>query len=140
MTSPLDNLGGPDGPLRREAPDAGEFAGLIHSARVRLTDAQNIENSLESRFDLAYNAAHAYCLAALRHAGYRSLNRYVVFQALPHTLGLGPEVWRVLAKCHQIRNQSEYEGDLSVDGRLVTDLIIACKAVAKAIAKLPKLS
>jgi hypothetical protein len=140
MTSPLDNLAGPDGPLRSEAPDAGEFAGLIRSAKVRLTDAQNIENSLESRFDLAYNAAHAYCLAALRHAGYRSLNRYVVFQALPHTLGLGPEVWRVLAKCHQIRNQSEYEGDLSVDGRLVTDLITACKAVAKAIAKLSKLS
>lgn len=23
----------------------------------------------------------------------------VVFQVLPHTLGLGPEVWRVLSKC-----------------------------------------
>lgn len=46
----------------------------------------------------------------------------------------------MLAKCHQIRNQGEYEGDLSVDDRLVTDLIIASKAVAKAIAKLPKLS
>ena len=26
------------------------------------------------------------------------------------TLGLGPEVWRVLAKCHDMRNRSEYEG------------------------------
>lgn len=139
MTSNLDNLAGPTGPLRKEAPDATEFAGLVRSAEVRLTDAQNVDNSLESRFDLAYNAAHAYCLAALRRAGFRSQNRYVVFQALPHTLQLGPEVWRVLAKCHQIRNQSEYEGDLNVDERLVTDLIMASKAVAKAIARLPKL-
>jgi len=31
--------------------------------------------SLEGRFDLAYNAAHALALAALRHRGYRSDNR-----------------------------------------------------------------
>ncbi len=85
---------------------------------------------MESRFDLAYNAAHALCLAALRWHGYRSGNRYLVFQLLPHTLGLGPEVWRVLAKCHEIRNPGEYEGDLNVDERIVTDLVKACSAVA----------
>lgn len=69
----------------------------------------------------------------MRHAGFRSQNRYVVFQALPHTLGLGPEVWRVLAKGHEIRNRGEYEGDLNVDDRLVKDLIIACKVVATAV-------
>ena len=69
-------------------------------------------------------------LAALRWHGYRSSNRYIVFQLLPHTLGLGPEVWRVLAKCHDIRNLGEYEGDLNVDDRIVTDLLTACKAVA----------
>ena len=76
-------------------------------------------------------------LAALRRLGYRAANRYVVFQALSHTLGLGPEVWRVLAKCHQIRNQGEYEGDLNVDERLVADLLPACRAVAAALAQLP---
>jgi len=25
-------------------------------------------------------------------------------RTLPHTLGLGPEVWRVLDKCHSVRN------------------------------------
>lgn len=133
MTSPLDNLAGPDGPLRREAPDATEFAGLVRSAVVRLSDAENPDNSLESRFDLAYNAAHALCLAAMRYRGFRARNRHVVFQALPHTLGLGPEVWRVLAKCHQIRNQGEYEGDLNVDERMVKDLVNACKTVATAV-------
>lgn len=48
----------------------------------------NATLAIESRFDLAYNAAHALALAALRARGYRSDNRYVVFQALPHTLGL----------------------------------------------------
>lgn len=132
-TSPLDNLAGPGGPLRREALDSAEFAGLIRSAVVRLADAENPGNSLESRFDLAYNAAHALCLAALRRSGFRAQNRYVVFQALPHTLGLGPEVWRVLAKCHQIRNQGEYQGDLNVDERLVKDLVKACKTVVTSV-------
>ena len=86
---------------------------------------------------MAYNAAHALSLAALRWHGYRSTNRYIVFQLLPHTLGLGPEVWRVLSKCHDIRNLGEYEGDLNVDERLVTDLITACRTVADRVAALP---
>jgi len=117
--------------LRVESFDAKEYDGLVHSGGVRLTDAQRPELALESRFDLAYSAAHALCLAALRRQGYRAENRYVVFQLLPHTLGLGPEVWRVLAKCHEIRNRAEYEGGLDVDERLVADLISACKAVSE---------
>lgn len=69
--------------------------------------------------------------------GYRPSNRYIVFQAIPHTLGLGPEVWRVLDKCHTIRNQGEYEGDLDVDDRLVADLIVACESVLQVLSKLP---
>ena len=92
---------------------------------------------MESRFDLAYNAAHALCLAALRRMGYRATTRYIVFQVLPYTLGHGPEVWRVLARCHDLRNRGEYEGDLYVDDRLLTDLIEACKAVAAALHDLP---
>ena len=125
--------------MRKEAPDANEFAGLQQSGRRRLSDAENQANSLESRFDLAYNAAHALCLAALRRSGYRATNRYIVFQVLPHTLGVGPEVWRVLARCHDLRNRGEYEGDLHVDERLLTDLINACKIVAAALHQLPPL-
>ena len=69
------------------------------------------------------------CLAALRWHGYRPSNRYIVFQLLPHTLGLGPEVWRVLSKCHDLRNLGEYEGDLNIDERIVTDLLAACRIV-----------
>jgi hypothetical protein len=129
VTSPFENLSGPGKPLKAERPDANEFAGLKRSGQARLRDAVNPTLSLEGRFDLAYNAAHALCLAALRWHGYRSSNRYIVFQLLPHTLGLGPEVWRVLSKCHEIRNLGEYEGDLRVDERIVGDLIAACQAV-----------
>lgn len=64
----------------------------------------------------------------------------IVFQLLPHTLGLGPEVWRVLSKCHDARNLGEYEGMLEVDTRLVTDLITACKQVADKLGALPPLT
>ncbi|WP_245220089.1 hypothetical protein [Pusillimonas caeni] len=94
-----------------------------------MRDALNTTLSIESRFDLAYNAVHALCLAALRWHGYRPSNRYVVFQLLPDTLGLGPDVWRVLAKCHGIRNLSEYEGDLNIDERIVIDLLAATRTV-----------
>src|SRR5690606_19678184 len=90
MTSAFENLAGPGKPLRAEPPDKKEFEGLIRSGHARLRDALNTTLSLESRFDLAYNAAHALCLAALRRHGYRSTNRYIVFQLLPDTLNLGP--------------------------------------------------
>jgi len=133
VTSALDKLVGPGKPLTGEPPDAREFEGLKRSALARLKDARNETLSLESRFDLAYNAAHALSLAALRRMGYRSGNRYIVFQVLPHTLGLGPEVWRVLDKCHNTRNLGEYEGMLDVDERLVKDLIRATEAVSNAM-------
>jgi hypothetical protein len=136
MTSPLDKLCGSGKSLSAEPSDAQEFAGLKRTGLLRLKDATNTANSLEGRFDLAYNAAHALCLAALRWHGYRASNRYIVFQVLPHTLGLGPEVWRVLDKCHGIRNLGEYEGDLNIDDRIVTDLVAACQAVAVKLEKL----
>lgn len=120
MPSPLENLCGPTKPIAAEPPDA-----------------QVMQLSVEGRFDLAYNAAHAMCLAALRWHGYRSSNRFIVFQVLPHTFALGPEVWRVLAKGHEIRNLGEYEGDLNVDERIVRDLIAACQRVASKLSELP---
>jgi hypothetical protein len=130
MASALENLAGPGKALAAEPPDAPEIAGLIRSGRARLDDARNASLSPESRFDLAYNAAHALCLAALRRKGFRPRHRYIVFQALPHTLGLGPEVWRVLAKAHDARNLAEYEGHVDVSERLVLDVIAAAEVVA----------
>lgn len=133
MNSALHNLAGPGKSLSIEPPDPREISGLIRSGLARLGDAHHAGLSLESRFDLAYNAAHALCLAALRRQGFRPAHRYLVFQLLPHTLALGADVWRVLDKCHQQRNIAEYEGDLDVTDRLVNDLISACEAVQRAL-------
>lgn len=133
MTSvELDNLVR-IGKLKREPAARLEIAGLIRSGEARLADARNASLSLESRFDLAYNAAHALALAALRRLGYRSESRFLVFQTLTHTLGLQPATWRVLAKGHETRNLAEYEGTLDIDDRLVTDLVEAASRVQAAL-------
>jgi hypothetical protein len=124
------------GALKREAGSQQEFDGLLESGRKRLADSKIDNLSLDGKFSLAYDAAHAFSLAALRWHGYRSDKRYVVFQALPHTLGLKPEIWRVLDKAHQQRNIAEYEGSFRVDGRLFADLIQATEVVHAAVGKL----
>ena len=130
MTSAFERLFGPGKPLKEEPPDAREIAGLRRSALARLDDAIKADLALDSRFDLAYGAAHALCVAGLRCHGYRATQRYIVFQLLPDTLGLGPEVWRVLARCHDLRNLAEYEGEMNVTEALVAELISICRLLA----------
>ncbi len=131
----LDNLV-KTGSLKAEPASQSEFAGLLRSGRARLIDSRNETLSIESRFDLSYNAAHALALAALRWHGYRSENRYLVFQVLEHTLGIAPEIWRVLAMCHQRRNLAEYEGHLEIEDQLVLDLIKATQLVLEKVSAL----
>ncbi len=124
------------GILKREPPVSEEIEGLIRSASARLLDAQKTTNSPESRFDLAYNAAHALSLAALRYHGYRAEKRYIVFRALPHTLGVATATWRLLDRCHRERNATEYEGVSDVDERLLTGLIDAGRELLDRIRRL----
>ena len=126
------------GKLKAEPGAQVEFDGLTRSGNIRLRDAENSANSLESRFDLAYNAAHALSLAALRWHGYRSESRYLVFQSLTHTLKLPAEQWRVLDQAHRKRNLAEYEGDVDVDTELVAALIRVAREVAARVAALGK--
>ena len=135
MPDSLDNLVR-TGQLKHEPPAQQELDGLIRSGLARLKDAENAPLSLEGRFDLGYNAAHALSLAALRWHGYRSENRYIVFQALAHTLNLPPEQWRVLATAHQKRNYVEYEGVADIDAMLVAAIIRVAREVAERVMKL----
>lgn len=109
--------------LKAEPSSPREFDGLLRSAIERATDARNASLSLASRFTLAYDASHALALAALRAHGYRSEERYLVFQCLPHTLGWPIDQWRLLDYCHKKRNLAEYEGHLDVDDALVGELM-----------------
>jgi hypothetical protein len=69
--------------------------------------------------------------------GYRSDNRYLVFQTLPHTAGLPPETWRVLAKAHERRNLAEYEGHLERDEQLLAELIATAARLRAVVDGLP---
>jgi len=125
------------GQLHHEQPLKAEFDGLVRSAEVRLDDAHNEELAPESRFDLAYGAAHSLALAALRWHGYRAGSRYLVFQALPLTLGTDTATWRLLAKCHERRNLGAYEGVVEIEERLLTDLVAATTSLLMAVQALP---
>lgn len=119
--SPLDNLVR-IGQLKAEPRNVQESVRMLAMARTRLADARLDNVSLEGRFTSAYNAAHAAALAALRWQGYRSENRYTVFQCLAHTVGWPASRWRVLDAAHQKRNLTEYEGYLEVQESAVAEL------------------
>jgi len=119
--------------LKPEPPDQKEFDGLLSSAKHRLQDARVSALSEEGQFSLAYGAAHAAALAAMRWHGYRSDNRYLVFQCLQHTTGLTNAKWRVLDLCHKQRNLAEYEGSLEISPQLLQELIQVTTELLKSV-------
>ncbi|MCH7637354.1 MAG: hypothetical protein IIA12_06760 [Proteobacteria bacterium] len=133
----LDNLV-KIGKLKVGPSSDAEITGLVQRGLVKIEDYKRLDLSADSRFDLAYNAAHALCLAALRQAGYRSENRYIVFQCSQHTIGLEPQYWRVLSDAHRERNVAEYEGDIVVNQQLVEALVRVVDIVAERVQELVK--
>ena len=123
--------------LKYEAVDASEFAGMVRAGDTKLQDSQIDVLSEDSQFSLAYGAAHAFSLAALRWHGYRSDNRYLVFQCLQHTLNLSKAKWRVLDKCHNARNLAEYEGHLEINPQLLKELISITQELQALVKALP---
>lgn len=119
------------GQLKTEQPAESELEGLLRSGQSRLADAERSDLSLESRFDLGYNAAHALALAALRLRGYRSESRYLVFQCLQHTIDLPNEQWRVLDQAYRKRNLAEYEGEVDVDEQLIKAMLRVAREIEK---------
>lgn len=124
----LENLQRSGG-LKAEPPDRKECEGLMRSAKDRLRDARTAQLSFSSRFDLAYNAAHAIALTALRLQGYRSDKRYLVFQCLTHTTDTGKVQVRLFVLCHERRNLAEYEGYMDEDEALLQQLIESTQAL-----------
>ena len=135
---PLDNLNNlvSTGRLNKEAFDKKEFEGLVSSATDRLKDVVNGNLSYSSRFDLRYNAAHALALAALRFHGYRSEKRYMVFQCLPHTLGISRARTKLFSLCRDRRNLAEYQGHLDIDEQLLSEFIIYTRELLSLVNKL----
>lgn len=126
----LDNLV-KIGQLKAEPFAQSEFDAYIRGGKERLQDAASLGISPSGKFLLGYAAAYAFSLAALRRLGYRPSNRYVVFQCLPHSLGVAVETWRVLADAHDVRNDLEYEGSDEVTEDLTEQVIRCAKVLGK---------
>lgn len=124
------------GKLKKETCAKSEYEGYLKSGNNRLADAHNEDLSDDSRFDLAYSAAHALALAALRRKGYRSEDRYIVFQALPHTIRLDPAKMKIFARAHNERNLAEYEGRTEVNPKLLEELIQLTDELSGVVTKL----
>ena len=128
------------GQLKVEPRNDAEVQRMLDMARTRLADAQISRLSAEGRFTSAYNAAHAAALAALRWHGYRSENRYTVFQCLAHTLNWPAHQWRGLDIAHQKRNLAEYEGYLEIEESHSAQLCALVTELIKDAASMTKLS
>ena len=131
----LDNLV-KIGSLKTEAASRSEFDGMVKSACRGLADAQNESIETDSQFDLAYEAAHKFALAALRREGYRSENRITVFQTLVHTVAINNADLQIFLRAHNERNLAAYEGRVDIDNKLVAALVSATKRLQTAVRKL----
>ena len=111
-TSKLANLARA-GQLAAEPTSAEEIGRLLKGAEGQLRDSRTASLGAPSRFILAYGAAHALALAALRAAGYRPVaskgHRKIIFQLLESTAGASTELWLALDRYHDRRNAAEYE-------------------------------
>lgn len=100
--------------LREEKGAPEEIQGLLVSAADFLADAKRRENSAATRFNVAYEAAHAVALAALRACNLRPAqgpgHRAIVFNLLDATTTARSAVWVPLTKAHDKRNKLTYDG------------------------------
>jgi hypothetical protein len=133
--SALENLARV-GQLKVEARNDVEVGRMLAMARIRVSDSKLSKLSTEGRFSSAYSAAHAAALAALRWHGYRSENRYTVFQCLTHTVGWSAPRWRVLDAAHRQRNLAEYEGFVEFEESAIDELRTLAQELISAVAAL----
>lgn len=120
--------------LKLAPPNRAEFEQLLGLATTLLgTVEDNHTMAIESRFMLAYDAAHSAARAALRAHGYRSDDRYLVFQCLEHTIGWPAQKWRVLDTCHRRRNDAEYEGIVDLPASLTNELVMLTRELIDAV-------
>ncbi len=108
----LENLIGKG--LQREPTSAGEIHRFLAKIATKLADAQVESVSLESRFDLAYEALLQIGLAALRAHNLRPDSRgghhVLALQTLNTTIGYPREKLRLLDEYRRRRAAALYDG------------------------------
>jgi hypothetical protein len=132
MPSALDSLVR-SGHLKVEPTSKNEVAGFLANANQALVDAQIRELSSANRFKLAYDAAHALSLLAMRLRGFRPGagpgHRAIVFQSLVHTVGAPAALADSLNRYHTKRNRSEYDGLVKATDAEARDMLALTKSL-----------
>jgi hypothetical protein len=109
----LDNMVGRG--LERADTDNGEISRYLAKIRRRIADAKKTAISLDSRFDIAFEALLLIALAALRANGYRTTSeaghQRLAIQLLPKSIGIEPVEIRTLDEYRKKRSIGVYEAD-----------------------------
>jgi hypothetical protein len=109
----LENLIGKG--LESEPAEAEEIQRLLKKIDTRLTDANHAGISLESRFDLAYEALLQLAVTALRANHLRVTSRgghhALAMQTLDSSIGYPKEKLRLLDRFRQMRSTGLYDGN-----------------------------
>lgn len=123
--------------LRVEKSSAEEVQGLLASAGSFIADARRKENSEATRFNIAYEAAHAPALAALRANDLRPAqgpgHRAIVFNVLDATTTAPSSVCVPLGKAHDKRNKLTYDGLTTFSRTELSELIESVDALDKIV-------
>ena len=101
--------------LERAEPDRQEISRYLIKIRRRTEDAAKSAVSLESRFDIAFEALLLIALAALRANGYRATSeaghQRLVIRLLPESIGIDPVEIRIMDEFRKKRSLGLYEAD-----------------------------
>ena len=129
----LDNLIGRG--LEKAETDREELARYLDRIRRKLADSRQTNISLDSRFDVAFEALLQIALAALRARGYRTTSgaghQQLAIQALPKTIGVDSREVRTLDEFRKRRSAGLYLADFEPSAAEVEALVAAADRLQK---------
>lgn len=119
--------------LNPHVSNAQEVGRLLAAAARNVTDSVAAGISDETRFDAAYKAIMQCAVIGLFANGYRPStttpgHHQTVIQCLELTMGVTPEVWRVLDALRKKRNLNDYGGNL-IESASLTECINQAKSL-----------
>ena len=131
----LDNLVGKG--LQREPTDAEEIGRFLGKIDTKLADARARGVSVDSRFDIAYEAMLQIGLVALRAHDLRPDSRgghhVLALQTLETTIGFPKAKIRVIDQFRRQRSQGLYDGSFEPSETEVSELVALVEALRQTL-------
>ena len=131
----LENLVGRG--LEKAQADSAELTRYLGRIRRKLADSRQANISLDSRFDVAFEALLQTALAALRARGYRTTSgaghQQLAIQALPKTIGIPAGEVRTLDEFRKRRSAGLYLAEFEPSAAEVEALVAAADRLLKSL-------